>query len=348
MSSQFVFNQYYIDLLKRLKSISKKNKEANELEKIELGRKILKSIRENYVTLDKSSDEYVKYIQTLPDDFWNSYLALEDLETANDWFTKEEVKSVCLYEKVTLEMIQKTLKDEYLCHHFITVFYMFKDELDEEALTTIVKVLQGSDKEVTIDNITNENYKKLLQRLHDMRIKNIKDKTSMDMKGIEDTTLGKLAKEILQDVDVDKIQKSISEKGDVLKAIGDPDSGFTELITSVSQKMASKISSGELKQESLLQDAMKFASAMPGLFGNNGASSAESDNKPQMPDMANMMNMMSSMMGNKDAMNMFQNMAGMKAPKGSKPSFNNSAVRKMATAKKLKAKLHKKREASSE
>jgi hypothetical protein len=347
MSSQFVFNQYYIDLLKRLKSTSKKYKESNELQKIELGRKILKSIRENYITLDKSSDEYVKYVNTLPEEFWKSYLSIEDLDTADAWFSKDDIKIVELYDKITIEMVYDILKDDYLCHHFITVFYIFKHELDSEALTTVVKVLQGTDQDINIDNITDENHKKLLQRLQDMRLKKIKDKTNVDMKGIEDTTLGKLAKEILQDVDVEKIQKSINEKGDVLKAIGDPDSGFTELITSVSRKMANKISSGELKQDTLLQDAVKFASVMPGLFGNNTAGS--SDKPSGMPDMANMMNMMSSMMGNKDNMDMFKNFAAnMKAPKGSKPSFNNSAARKMATAKKLKAKLHKKRDAEDE
>lgn len=349
MSYQFVFNQYYIDLIKRLKSVAKKYKEADELEKIELGRKVSRAIKDNYLTLDKSSDEYVKYINDIPPEFWSSYLAIEDLENT-DWFSQDAVNDVELFEKISIETIRKILNDDYLCHHFLTVFYIFKSELSEEELKTTIIVLQGTDKEVTIDSITNEEHKKLLQRLQAMRAKKIKDKTGVDMKGIEDTTLGKLAKEILEDVDVEKIQKSIGENGDVLKAIGDPDSGFTELITNVSRKMADKISSGELKQETLLQDAMKFASVMPGLFGSAGGAGANGTGKaPAMPDMSTMMNMMSSMMGNKDSMDMFKQMAGnMKAPKGSKPSFNNSALKKMAAAKKLKAKLNKKREAASE
>jgi hypothetical protein len=348
MSYQFVFNQYYIDLIKRLKSVAKKYKEANELEKIELGRKVSRAIKDNYLTLDKSSDEYVKYIHNIPLDFWSSYLAIEDLENT-DWFSQDTVKDVELFEKISVETIQKMLQDDYLCHHFLTVFYIFKSELSEEDLKTTIIVLQGTDKEVTIDSITNEDHKKLVQRLQAMRAKKIKDKTGVDMKGIEDTTLGKLAKEILEDVDVEKIQKSIGENGDVLKAIGDPDSGFTELITNVSRKMADKISSGELKQETLLQDAMKFASVMPGLFGSGASGSNSTGKASAMPDMSTMMNMMSSMMGNKEGMDMFKQMAGnMKAPKGSKPSFNNSALKKMAAAKKLKAKLNKKREAVSE
>ena len=42
----------------------------------------------------------------------------------------------------------------------------------------------------------------------------IKDKSGVNMAGMEDTMLGKLAKEILDDVDVDKLQQSIGDKGD--------------------------------------------------------------------------------------------------------------------------------------
>ena len=349
MSNHFVFNQYYIDLLKRLKSVSKKIKDGDQKENIDIGKTVYKSIKENYITLDKSSDEYVKYVNdTVTDDFWTSYLEIEDINNADDWFSREDILNTQIFEKISLKNIKILLNDEFLCHHFLSVLYIFKHEISEEDTKTIVLFLQGNDKNITIDNVTDVNYKKLLQRLNDMKIKRIKDKSGIDMKSIEDTTLGKLAKEILEDVDVDKIQKSIGEKGDVLKAIGDPDSGFTELITNVSRKMANKISSGELKQETLLQDAMKFASVMPGLFG--GASGANSSDKNHgVPDMSAMMNMMGSMMGNKDNMNMFKQMAeNMKGPKGSKTSFNNSSYKKMAAAKKLKAKLNKRREGGEE
>ena len=173
------------------------------------------------------------------------------------------------------------------------------------------------------------------------------------MSQMEDTMLGKLAKEILEDVDVEKLQKSIGDNGDILKAIGDPDSGFSELISNVSRKMANKISTGELKQENLLQDAMKFASTMPGLFGtpNNqsGARNAGGAGEQQKnePDMTSMLNMMSSMMNNKEGMDMFKNMMGnMNNQKGgSRQTVNKPALKKLATVNKLKSKLAKRREA---
>jgi hypothetical protein len=341
MSYQFVFNQYYIDLIKRIKTSSKKYKESDNIEKNELGKNVYKSIKENYITLDKSSDEYVKFVSNINNDFWDSYKEL-DSTNANAWFDKEDVKNIQLFNNITIDDVRKLINDDYMCHHFITVFCIFRNELADDKIVNIISLLQGTDKNISIDVIDDENHKKLLQRLHEMRMKKIKENTGIDMKSIEDTTLGKLAKEILEDVDVEKIQKSIGENGDVLKAIGDPDSGFTELITSVSRKMATKISNGELKQENLLQDAMKFASVMPGLFGNKGP---DGQGGNAMPDMSEMMKMMGSMMGNKQGMDMFKNMAGnMKGPKGSKPSFNNAAYRKMAAAKKMRAKLQKRKD----
>jgi len=76
-------------------------------------------------------------------------------------------------------------------------------------------------------------------------------------------------KEIIEDVDLTKIKQSITSEGDIFKAIANPDSGFSELFTNVSQKMSNKISSGELSQEAIMKDAMKFASILPGLFGGN-------------------------------------------------------------------------------
>ena len=75
MSNQFVFNQYYIDFIKRLKQASRNIKdEGKENENYELAKEVMKSIKNNYVTLDKSSDEYIIYINKLPDTFWPSYV----------------------------------------------------------------------------------------------------------------------------------------------------------------------------------------------------------------------------------------------------------------------------------
>lgn len=363
MPSSFIFNQYYIDCLKRLKTQAKENKSD------ELCKKVLKSIKDNYVTLDKSSDEYITFVnKQISEEVWESYV-----EKQEDWLkTNADLE---LYIGITVADFVQILQDDYLCNHFITVFYIFKKELSDETCSKIVNILQSINSQDSLEDLDNgsegsdgvETVKKALLNLQTLRNKKVKDKSGIDMKFIEETTLGKLAKEIMEDVDVAKLQKSIGEKGDVLKAIGDPDSGFADIISSVSRKMATKISNGELKQENLIQDAMKFASSMPNMFGGNGSGGSggsgsggrSGGGRSQGPDLAGMMSMMSSMMGNNnDLSSMMSGLGGLqgmgnpprapKAPKGTRTTVNESALKKIAKAKKLKKKLDSRKKQISE
>ena len=354
MTNQFVFNQYYIDFIKKLKQVAKKKKSEME-DKANtddvsyiFSKKVMKSIKSNYITLNKSSDEYILYVNSLPFEFWNSYAELDD-SLPESWFIEEHVNNVELYENISIESIRKLIDDDYLCHHFLTVFYLFKDTLDDETVKKYVTIFQGSFNKELIEDIENEKHKKIIKRLNELKTKHLKSKSGIDMSSIEDTTLGKLAKEILEDVDIDKLQKSISDNGDILKAIGDPDSGFSELITNVSRKMATKISNGELKQENILQDAMKFAANIPGLFGNSTDNSSSSSGNKQ-PDMASMMSMMSTMMNNKEGMDAMKNMMGGmgKPKKNTRQTYDKNAYKKSIAANKLKSKLDRRRDETTE
>lgn len=324
----FVFNQYYIDLLKKIKKACDKKDT------------IYKNIKENYATLDKTSDEYIKFVNdNISNEVWDDYLINEE------WFDK--YKDTNIYQNISLGKIVSLLDDICLCHHYCSVFYVFRNEMDEELLEKLVKLFQSASNE-DIEKLENENYKKILLKLNELKKENIKSKTGIDMDSLKDTTIGKIAKEIIEDIDVSKIQKSLSEEKDIFKAIAKPDSGFGELFTNVSQKMASKISSGELSQENIINDAMKFASIIPGLFnkGNN--------NTNQQPNMMNMMNMMKNMMSqNNDDdgdiddknidLNALKNLAAkLKSnKKGQKATFNENGIKKLAKMKQLKAKLNK-------
>ena len=375
MSNQFIFNQYYIDLIKRIKTSAKNMRESDDSDDHAFGKSTLKAIKDNYITLDKSSDEYIIYVKSIPEDFWTSYINIDDIDAVNDWFLADDVKDICIYKNISVSSIRKLVKDDYLCHHFFSVFYLFMNELSDDDVKMYLSVLQDTKNEVGVADITNEAHKKLVERLNELKTKKAKDASGasgggsggvggIDMSQMEGTMLGKLAKEIMEDVDVEKLQKSIGENGDILKAIGDPESGFSELISNVSRKMANKISTGELKQENLLQDAIKFASAMPGgLFGGAGAGGGAGANQGtskgggSQPDMSSMMNMMSSMMNNKEGMDMFKNMMGnMNNQKGgsgsggggSRQTVNRPALKKLAAVNKLKTKLAKRRETGEE
>ena len=366
MSKTYIFNQYYINLIKLLKKITKNNKDKSKTCK-----KIFNSIKKNYLNIDKNTDEYTIFINNyLTSDLFESYKNIsvnieqekvqedteqekvqEDTEQndinelANKWLT--ENSTLQLFQDIILEDIRKVLKDDFLCHHYISLFFILtREKLTDEEAKNIINLLQMSnyDDELKELDDTNDIYKKILVNLQ--YIKHVKIKKSIDfnMGGMENTTLGKLAKEILEDVDVNKLQKSMGENGDVLKSLGDPNSGFGDIISNVSQKMATKLSNGELNQENLMKDAMKFASMMPGMFGNQN----QQNNKGGGANMGNMMNMFADLMSNSNDndmpdLNTMKNMANkMNKSKNSRGSFNDSAYRKLAAQKKAKQKLSKK------
>ena len=368
MSKLYILNQYYIDLIKKLKTIAKKHKDKSQTAK-----KVFNIIKNNYLTLDKNTDEYIKFIQkNLTNVSYETYknmvyesdsLFKDDLSEKQEessekqeessetpkasddigmWLTKNE--NVELLDGITIKDILKIFRNEYLCHHYISVFFIFSRDVSDGMAEKILKILQQDNyTEDDLNEIEDDNYKKILLNLN--LIKNIKIKKNVNMKmgGMENTTLGKLAKEILEDVDIDKLQKSMDKNGDVLKSLGDPDSGFGDIISNVSQKMASKLSSGELNQQNLMQDAMKFASMMPGMFGNeNNVGSKKNAGMGNMGNMGNMMNMFSEMMSNSNGedipdLNTIKNMA--KNSKGNKTGFNEGAYKKLAAQKKLRKKL---------
>lgn len=406
MSSIYIFNQYYIDFLKKIKSIAKKHKDDSKT-----ARNILALIKQNYQTLDKSSDEYLLFVnKNITDDLWKSFINLPNdekplttetsvesttstestIETAttepesksesatepepetepesatvqepepepateSNWF--EDNGDIEIFIGIKIKDIVKLLQDEYLCYHYISVFYIFRKEYTLEESTKIIKILQSINTSDLINDIEDVDVKYLITKLQNMRNKKIKDSSGIDMSYIEDTTIGKIAKEILDDIDISKLQKSMGDDGNILNILGNPDSGFSDIITNVSKKIATKISNGELKQENLMQDAFKFASMM----GNNsGNSSTSSSGGSGMPDMANMMSMMGSLFGGGaggagggggggrgNNMGGFDELfkSAMKDNKksGAKTTINKNALKKMSKSIQLKKKLNEKR-----
>ena len=327
LTSTYIFNQYYIDLLKKLKNISKKHKTKSETAK-----RILKTIKENYQTYDKTSEEYIEFFkEKCNSEFWTSYIAL-DKETCDEWLSDDTKSSVEIYKNITIKDVTKLLRNNFIVHHYLSVLYIYTNELNEEQITIILTNLQSvSPEQETELNIENEDIKKVLVRLNELKIDNIKSNPAIEgMDSLKDTTIGKIAKEIIEDVDLTKIKESITNDGDIFKAIANPDSGFSELFTNVSQKMSNKISSGELSQEAIMKDAMKFASILPGLFGGNGN---DGSNNSGGFDMSSMMSMMS----------MMQNMNGGGAAGGgkNKTGINNQALRNLMKKQQLKKKLNK-------
>ena len=286
-SSIVIFNQYYYELLTKIRTIAKKHKDNSST-----ASKVLDVMKDNYKEFDKTSVEYVEFLNAnCNDEFWKSYIDVEK-DNCDDWLKKDEVKKVNLFKEITIGEIAKLLRDNFLCHHFLSVFYIYKNEMSDDSASTILKILQTFSDDFELEN---DDYKKIINRLNNMKTDKVKENTAFEGMGeLKETTIGKIAKEIIDDVNIDKFKQTMTEEGDILKALANPENGLGELFSKVGNKVSDKISSGELNQDAIMKDAMKFASMLPSMFGNNGGGGGNGDF-----NMADMMRMMGAMNGEK-------------------------------------------------
>jgi hypothetical protein len=318
-TSKVIFNQYYYDLLTKIRTIAKKHKDNSST-----ANKVLEVMKDNYKEFDKTSGEYVDFLNAnCNDDFWKSYLDVEK-ENCDDWLKKDDIKNVCIFKDISIGEITKLLRDNFLCHHFLSVFYIYKNEMSDDSASNILKILQTFSDDFELDN---ENYKKVINRLNTMKSDKVKENSSFEGMGeLKDTTIGKIAKEIIEDVNIDKFKQTMSEEGDILKALANPENGLGELFSKVGNKVTDKISSGELNQDAIMKDAMKFASMLPSMFGNNGGGGGNGDF-----NMADMMRMMGAMNG------------GGGGGRKTKTAVNKNGLKALAKKAELQKKLASKR-----
>ena len=297
----YVFNQYFLTFIKTVKKNAKPLKEKKAV-----ARDILNKIHAFYSTFDNKSKDYLEAYSTVFTDFICNPLVDCSKEELDKWF--EENESLNILNNIPIKNIKVVFKKTTVLHQFLLIFHLFKNtDLTEDNIKNIMEKLKGTS---TIEeDLIPEKYRRIVNRIGELAIEN---KTGFTMEDIEDTSIGKLAKEIMEDVDIEKVKKSINTEGDILGALSDPDNGIGNLISDVSQKMATKLKSGELKQDALLKDALNMAGKLPGMNGGGGGNG---------PDIGNIMKMMSGMMGG-----------------GNMPS-SRSVQRKMDKKTKLKKKL---------
>jgi len=296
----YVFNQYFLTFIKTVKKNARPLKEKKAI-----ARDTLNKIHAFYNTFDNKSNEYLNNYSTIFTDFITNTLVDCNKDEIEKWF--EDNQDLNILQNIPLKNVKSILKKTTILHQFILIFHLFKNtDLTEDNIKNIMEKLKGTTIE---DDLIPEKYRKVVNRIAQLAIEN---KTGFSMEDIEETSIGKLAKEIMEDVDIEKVKKSINTEGDILGALSDPDNGIGNLISDVSQKMATKLKSGELKQDALLKDALNMAGKLPGMSSGGGDGA---------PDIGNIMKMMSGMMGG-----------------GNMPS-SRSVQRKMDKKTKLKKKL---------
>ena len=351
----FIFNRFYFDLLKKLKNGAKQNKETSKD-----ARNVLRAIKNSYSSYETGSTEYLQKLQTsVPTSFWDEYMSCE-VETVDKYLSSDSSKEAWLYNQINLPMTIACCKDAFVLHHYLTIFAILLQDVTNSDVTKALEVMKSfktKDIPKEIETISNELIIQWITRLHTIYTYQVTNTFSSQFSDMETTSIGRLAKEIMDEVDISTIQNSIGNDGDIFKALSDPNSGIASLLGTVSQKMITKLASGEIKQENLLEDAMKFATKLPGMMGGNTSGA--------LGDLGGIASMMQNLMGglgqgskksnsnSNDSddegsggldfgsiANMVQGMMGNKAGKSRKMSANNSrAVAASSAAKSMSSNM---------
>src|SRR6056300_703280 len=221
----YVFNQYYIDFLKKIKTYAKEYKETKKD-----ARDILRSIRNNFTSMDKMSETYFEYIN-------NSNILQKFREQENKLELNEEIKDEMLYKNIKISQILSVIKNPYILAHFLCLLDIFTtNDIDTEKIVSIIKMLNNKDEyNKLLEDVEDETLKSKLELLQEMFLRETAATMDDSFKELENSSLGKLAKELMGDINVEKLQESLNDPNmNILSAIQDPSSEFGKVLGNVS------------------------------------------------------------------------------------------------------------------
>lgn len=281
---QYVFNKILLNLLKEIKDKDSKLKI---------------NIKQNYAVFDKSSNSHIMLF--INNDNTNHLFTTpyeeKDLLLNDSIQNFEILKDIKLSE--ILNVIDVNEKDVIKCYLYI--FYMLShiykktlplDESDDVELTKMndlfnkcVKMIKNDehiDYEEEMDNIFDDDLTIIFKNIYESR-KHIKDSmmnyNNGDLDGpeqdspfdfLQNSKIGQLAQEITQDIDISNLNiKDPSELLNIESMFSGENNVLGDIISKVGNKVAAKISSGELKHEDLLGEAMSMMGKLN--MGGNGA-----------------------------------------------------------------------------
>lgn len=290
---EYVFNKILLNLLKEIKDK-------------DLGLK--KKIKENYAVFDKSSATHMAFFTeeiVSSDLFMKPYLE-DDILSHEEVRKFKILKNIEVSD--ILSVIDTHEKDVIKCYLYI--LFMLSNihtktlEIDEddgdrlvqmnELFQKCLKMIKSSGSQESfdeeMDNVFDEEICVLFKNIYESR-KHIKDSlmryNNEELDGKEDQSaqddgnplnflqnskIGQLAQEITKDIEIDKLNiNDPSELLNVESILSGENSALGDIISKVGNKVAAKISSGELKHEDLLSEAMSMMGKLNGGgMGGNG------------------------------------------------------------------------------
>lgn len=259
-----VFNKFFSSFLKDLKEVNDD---------------LRKNVKANYKVIDKTSPDYCVFFKENMIEHVQSFI---DDTIDTDLKDKYVCNGIVLGD-VLAGIASKSVEEQNIIKNYLYVLVLFAymSTLDgEEALFTQVVSVLSSIQEGNItaymegkESILEDDVKSLLEKIREFgippqapKIDESPDPASL-FSMLGNSKIADLAKEISQDIDVSSLKTENPE--DMIKNMLDFNSGnnvLGNIIQKVSSSLNNKISSGELKQEDLLGEAM----SMMNMFGGSG------------------------------------------------------------------------------
>lgn len=265
----YCFNTFYFDFLKDLKQSAPGLRDR---------------IREHYKIASKTS---CKYIDTLAPVLGKSFV--RDVVTSDDVLSIANVGDVQLFEGISVSDILASFADKdalrillYTLCGLLHLYGWVSNDTSDEANTLLERFLQGIKGESDdVDDILDDDIRIIVEKIVDIKTSQVDSSTETkdapttspeDM--VASTKLGRLAKEIAEEIDLSTLS-GLKSPEDLFK-LGDKDNVFGNVISKAGAKIFEKMQNGELRQEELLGEAFSFMNMLnaPGSSSAKGSPAA--------------------------------------------------------------------------
>jgi len=263
-----LFNTYSFDLLKRCKTVAKAEKDTSREARV-----LLRAIKKHYRTYDAASPEHLERWRAACGGLAEAYLAPD---APPDFLAAEDALAAEWYKDVPFSAIAALQPNLYNQHQYWTIFGLLcRPEVDGAAAVACMRLIGDAPAyQAALAALEPAAVREPLQRLvavYDATQAEAASSSAPDLGILEDTSLGRLAKEIIEDPSVRELSEGLKGSASLTDMLADGGGNLGKLMSTVSQKMLAKLANGELRQETLLADAVKFAGKLQGMLPGGGA-----------------------------------------------------------------------------
>jgi hypothetical protein len=253
----YVFNKFTKSFIREIK------KDDDEIRNI---------LKKNYICFDKTTDVYLKdFIKAVDTE------EIETLFLSGTVKENEIVNSIEVLNELTVSQLNNDNKFYYL-YVFYLLARLYKDSISTEdvsersgykaILVSILKLLNGGyDSDEILDEIYDDNYKMLMKQvaLHQTEQPldegpSAEDPFNMDM--VNNTKIGKLAREISSQIDVSSINTENMAGAGINDLFSGDNNAMSSIIQQVSSVMSDKMKNGDIDQEELMKEALSMMGNM--------------------------------------------------------------------------------------